>query len=80
MIKNEKNITGDQIRYIRLTKKLSQQDVERMCSLRGFDMTRSKLAKVESGMVRVTDKMLKNLADVLEVNIESFFNRKDLDS
>ncbi|WP_239685908.1 helix-turn-helix domain-containing protein [Photobacterium swingsii] len=44
-----------------------------MCSLKGFDMTRSKLAKVESGMVRVTDEMLKNLADVLNVGVEEFF-------
>jgi len=71
--KIEKNITGNQIRNIRLSKQLSQQDVERMCSLKGFDMTRSKLAKVESGMVRVTDEMLKNLADVLNVGVEEFF-------
>ncbi|WP_275576048.1 helix-turn-helix domain-containing protein [Photobacterium swingsii] len=73
MSKIEKNITGNQIRNIRLSKQLSQQDVERMCSLKGFDMTRSKLAKVESGMVRVTDEMLKNLADVLNVGVEEFF-------
>ena len=71
--KIEKNITGNQIRNIRLSQQLSQQDVERMCSLKGFDMTRSKLAKVESGMVRVTDEMLKNLADVLNVGVEEFF-------
>ncbi|MGO2233994.1 MAG: helix-turn-helix domain-containing protein [Marinomonas sp.] len=71
--KIEKNITGNQIRNIRVSKQLSQQDVERMCSLKGVDMTRSKLAKVESGMVRVTDEMLKNLADVLNVSVEEFF-------
>jgi transcriptional regulator with XRE-family HTH domain len=71
--KIEKNITGHQIRNIRVSKKLSQQDVERLCSLKGIDMTRSKLAKVESGMVRVTDEMLKNLADVLDVGVEEFF-------
>lgn len=73
MNKIEKNITGHQIRNIRVSKKLSQQDVERLCSLKGIDMTRSKLAKVESGMVRVTDEMLKNLADVLDVGVEEFF-------
>ncbi|EJR0948793.1 TPA: helix-turn-helix transcriptional regulator [Vibrio parahaemolyticus] len=73
MNKIEKNITGHQIRNIRVSKQLSQQDVERLCSLKGIDMTRSKLAKVESGMVRVTDEMLKNLADVLDVGVEEFF-------
>ncbi|NAX21679.1 helix-turn-helix domain-containing protein [Vibrio sp. V39_P1S14PM300] len=74
MNKIEKNITGHQIRNIRVSKQLSQQDVERLCSLKGIDMTRSKLAKVESGMVRVTDEMLKNLADVLDVGVEEFFH------
>ncbi len=68
-----KNITGYRIRQIRLMKNYSQQDIERLCSLRGFDMTRSKLAKAESGMIRVTDEMLKELADILDVEINAFF-------
>ncbi len=68
-----KNITGNRIRQIRLMKNYSQQDIERLCSLKGVDMTRSKLAKVESGMIRVTDEMLKELADILDVEVNAFF-------
>ncbi|MBF4312783.1 transcriptional regulator, partial [Vibrio anguillarum] len=38
------------------------------------DLTRSKLAKIETGMIRVTDEILHNLAVVLNVNVNAFFN------
>ena len=75
LITKRKNITGDNIKKIRQSKELSQQDVERIASLQGIDMTRSKLAKIESGMVRVTDEILRDLAVVLEVEVGSFFTK-----
>ncbi|HFG2025943.1 TPA: helix-turn-helix domain-containing protein [Vibrio cholerae] len=56
----------------RLDKGLSQQDVERIATLRGMDITRSKLAKIETGMIRVTDEILHNLAVVLDVSVNVF--------
>ncbi|WP_235588281.1 helix-turn-helix domain-containing protein [Vibrio parahaemolyticus] len=53
---------------------MSQQDVERIATLRGIDMTRSKLAKIETGMIRVTDEILHNLAVVLDVSVNVFFD------
>lgn len=76
-ITKPKNITGENIKSIRLNKGLSQQDVERISSLRGLEMTRSKLAKIETGMIRVTDEILLNLAVVLDVNVNSFFDQID---
>ncbi|WP_010430985.1 helix-turn-helix domain-containing protein [Vibrio cyclitrophicus] len=73
-ITKPKNITGERIKKTRLDKGLSQQDVERIATLRGMDLTRSKLAKIETGMIRVTDKILHNLAVVLNVNVNVFFN------
>ena len=72
-VTKSKNITGKNIKKIRLCKELSQQDVERIASLRGIDITRSKLAKIESGMVRVTDEILRDLAIILNVKIGKFF-------
>lgn len=68
-----KNITGSKVKSIRLSKELSQQDVDRIASLQGIDLTRSKLAKIESGMIRVTDEMLRDLAVILKVNVNDFF-------
>lgn len=74
-ITKSKNITGENIKKARLGKRLSQQqDVERIATLRGIDMTRSKLAKIETGMIRVTDEILHNLAVVLDVSVNVFFD------
>ncbi|WGW01306.1 hypothetical protein QF117_10950 [Vibrio sp. YMD68] len=40
-------------------------------------MTRSKLAKAEAGMIRITDEMLRDLAEILDVGVNVFFD--DLD-
>jgi transcriptional regulator with XRE-family HTH domain len=72
-VTKSKNITGKKIRKLRLSKELSQQDVERIATLQGIDITRSKLAKIEAGMVRVTDKILRDLAIVLNVEVGQFF-------
>lgn len=72
-VTEKKNITGIRIKEIRLRKEWSQADVERECSLRGIDMTRSKLAKIESGMIRVTDEMIRDLCVVLGTDANSLF-------
>ncbi|WP_308303589.1 helix-turn-helix domain-containing protein [Vibrio parahaemolyticus] len=72
-VTEKKNITGIRIKEIRLNRNWSQADVERECSLRGIDMTRSKLAKVESGMIRVTDEMIRDLCVVLGTDANSLF-------
>lgn len=73
-ITKSKNITGRNIKRVRIEKALSQQDVERISSLQGKDMTRSKLAKIEAGMIRVTDEILRDLAVVLDVEVSEFFD------
>jgi len=73
-ITKQKNITGGNIQKVRIAKKLSQQDVERISSLQGKDMTRSKLAKIESGMIRVTDEILRDLAYIFDVEVSAFFD------
>lgn len=72
-VTKRKNITGCRIKEIRLSKGWAQADVERECSLLGIDITRSKLAKIESGMVRVTDEMIRDLCVVLGADANSLF-------
>lgn len=74
-VTEKKNITGSRIKQIRVEKDWSQADVERECSLRGIDMTRSKLAKIESGMIRVTDEMIRDLCIVLHTDANSLFEQ-----
>ncbi|WP_261875493.1 helix-turn-helix domain-containing protein [Vibrio rarus] len=75
-ITNRKNNDVIKIKEMRLGKGLSQQDVERISTLQGIDLTRSKIAKIESGMIRVTDEMLKAFADVLQTPVGSFFGEE----
>ncbi len=72
-VTQKKNITGKRIKELRIDQGWSQADVERECSLRGIDMTRSKLAKIESGMIRVTDEMIRDLCIVLGTDANSLF-------
>lgn len=72
-ITQKKNITGCRIKKIRIDQGWSQADVERECSLRGIEMTRSKLAKIESGMIRVTDEMIRDFCVVLDTDANSLF-------
>ncbi|EIA1588408.1 helix-turn-helix transcriptional regulator [Vibrio parahaemolyticus] len=72
-VTEKKNVIGLRVRDCRLSKGWSQADLERECSLHGIDMTRSKLAKIESGMIRVTDEMIRDLCVVLDTDANSLF-------
>ncbi|PMG59193.1 transcriptional regulator [Vibrio lentus] len=73
-VTKRKNITGFRIKEIRLNKGWSQADVERECSLLGIDITRSKLAKIESRVIRVTDEMIRDFCVVLGTDANSLFD------
>jgi transcriptional regulator with XRE-family HTH domain len=67
------NIIGDNVRTIRESQKLTQDQLAAKCNLLEWNISRSTLAKIESKVRRVTDVEVKLLATVLKVNINELF-------
>lgn len=67
------NIIGDNVRAIRESQKLTQDQLAAKCNLLEWNISRSTLAKIESKVRRVTDVEVKLLAKVLKVNVNELF-------
>lgn len=68
------NITGRQIKKLRIERGLTQEQLAARCNVAGFDITRSTLAKIESGVRQVTDVEVRFFAQVLKVSEGELFN------
>jgi transcriptional regulator with XRE-family HTH domain len=67
------NIIGKNVRTIRESQKLTQDQLAAKCNLLEWNISRGTLAKIESKVRRVTDVEVKLLATVLKVNINELF-------
>ena len=67
------NIVGPNIRRIRESKKLTQDELAAHCNLAGFNISRSTLAKIEVKARRVTDIELQLFSKALNVKIQDLF-------
>lgn len=67
------NIIGPQVRRIRETQLLTQDELTARCNLLGYNISRSTLAKIESQVRRVTDSEVALLAQALKVEIPALF-------
>lgn len=68
-----RNIVGPQIRALRDRSGLSQEALAAKCTVKGFDLTRSTLAKIEAQLRCVTDSELVSLAQALGVPLQALF-------
>ena len=68
----EKEI-GFRIRKYRTDKKLTQDDLARMLQLHGCDLTRSTLAKIESGTRHIYPDEIRAIKEVLKLSYEQLF-------
>ena len=62
---------GQNIRKIRMMRKLSQEQVAAQLQVRGCDVTRSTLAKVEVGQRHIYPDELKALKEILSVSYDN---------
>ena len=69
----KQNVVGPQVRKIRSAKGWSQAALAAKCQLRGWDISRATLSKVEAGLRRVTDAEAFLLAAVLGVQLVDLF-------
>lgn len=74
-----RNITGSQIRHFRLRHNLTQEQLAVQLQVRGFSHTRNTIAKIESGLRRITDIELQAVASALDVPVAYLFGDTDED-
>jgi transcriptional regulator with XRE-family HTH domain len=67
------NLVGREIARLRNEKDLTQEALTARCQLKGWDVERGTLAKLEAGLRQVTDWELWALASALEVGIADIF-------
>lgn len=67
------NQIGPQVRFLRVSAELTQEELAARCNLVGFNISRSTLAKIESQVRRITDDEVALLAKALNVDISELY-------
>lgn len=67
------NVVGPNVRKIRESQGLTQEELTARCNLLKWDITRGTLAKIESQVRRVTDDEVMFLAKALNIEIQKLF-------
>lgn len=73
MKQEPKNVVGSKIRSIRSQQGLTQEALAARCTVRGLDLSRATLSKIEAQLRCVTDKELIVLSKALGKRIEDLF-------
>lgn len=71
-LKAEK-VIGANIRRIRRIQKLTQEELAAQLQVKGLDLSRSTVAKIESGIRHITLDELKSIKAVLHMEYNDFF-------
>lgn len=69
-----KKQVGMKIRQLRMQKKLTQEQLSAKLQIRGCDITRSALAKIEAGQRHIYADEIKALKEILSVQYEDLLN------
>lgn len=64
-----KNIIGAQVRRLRNERSWSQNQLATRLQLEGFDASRSKVSKIESGLIWVSDEEMMYIARAFKVEL-----------
>lgn len=70
------NIIGPQVGHLRQMAGLSQEALSAKCGVRGWDISRGTLAKIEAQVRCVSDAEIWILAECLDCSIESLYPNK----
>ena len=63
-----KNIIGDNLKRIRIDKKLTQNDIALRLQLKGYEFDRITILRIEKGQRFVPDYEVKLISEVLEID------------
>ncbi len=72
---NEANIVGDQVRKLRIARKMSQQTLSNKLEMMAIYICRGSISRIEDKQRTVTDIELYGLAEVLGVSIQDLFEQ-----
>lgn len=75
--KRYKNNIGPQVRRLRYAREWSQSVFAAKLQVAGLDIDRSGVSKIEARMVFVDDRTLLYLADVLKVEVQELFPKRE---
>ncbi len=70
----KKNIIGENLKKIRLERKLTQDEVAAKLQLKGYEFDRITVLRIEKGLRFVPDYEVKMLCEALEVPYSAFFD------
>ena len=74
---SEANIVGDQVRKLRIARKMSQQTLSNKLEMMAIYICRGSISRIEDKQRTVTDIELYGLAEVLGVSIQDLFKQED---
>ena len=74
---SSQNIVGPQIRRLRYARGWTQDQLAARCTVRGLELSRGTLSKIEAQLRCVTDRELVALADALGVAIPELYPKPD---
>ena len=70
---NYERLLGQNIRKLRMKRKLSQEQISAQMQVRGCDITRSAFAKMEVGQRHIYPDELKIIKEILAVSFDDLF-------
>ena len=79
IIKNkQKNIIGSKLKELRIKKGLTQQQLSNKLETMAIYICRGSISRIEEKQRTVTDIELYGLSKILDVSIESLFEKRDI--
>ena len=72
-----RNIVGNQVMLLRTERGWSQEKLAAVCQLKGWDVSRGVIARVEGGVRWVADFELLKLAAALRVPVPELYPKKN---
>ncbi len=72
-----RNIVGPQVMQLRNEHGWSQEKLASICQLRGWDVSRGVVARIEGGVRWVADFELLELAGALKVSVSDLYPKKN---
>jgi transcriptional regulator with XRE-family HTH domain len=72
-MEQKRNILGSQIRKIRYSKGVTQDQLAAKCQIIGYEISRATLSKIEAQIRCITDKEIVAIAKALKVKVEDLF-------
>lgn len=74
----EKNLIGSRLKELRKREHLSQRDLAQIVQLKGFDIDKNVITRIETNKRFVTDIRLRAIAEVFQVTYEFLMDGKKI--